>query len=289
MEGFYDLRPGVEMVKKSAPTSEYISTEQIKKFFKDGAYRQVEDYIFQALFFHHFLTKQNIIRFVNRKLSADNKDGFYENILKQLHIDGCIDIYTYQNVTLYALTEITRTYLGEKYKNSRNRILTPPSTDTASILECASLAQWHISLFCGELIKRSYFYEKSYIGNMQIQFHSYLEFIKSDFVYHVISNVLPKDKKTTDEFFTNIKTISHALRNQVKFGKKHIFLNIIIAPDLESIKKVARFLSGNDSTKDMTFYFMIEEQTISTKGLKLLYTYEDTGKDIILATIKFKE
>lgn len=289
MEAFYSYQPDLEIVSKRNGTPIYITSEQINKFFKDKTYRQAEDIIIQSLFYHHYLTKVNIARFTNRKLNATNKADFYGNILKQLYKDGCIDILTYGNVTLYTLTAPAREYAVMKYKNTRNRQFTPPAHDAVSILECASLAQWHISMFCGERIRRSYFYEKAHIGNLPIQFPSYAEFLKGDYTYHVISSIIPKNMKTTETFFQNMQTISHAFRNNLKLGKKHVFLNILIVPDLDSIKKVAAFLQSNDATKDMTFYFTLEEQTHLTTGLKLLYTYENTGKDIMIATIKFKE
>lgn len=289
MDTFYSIQPDTEMISKRNGKPNYITPGQIEKFFKDRTYRQAEDVIIQSLFYHHYLTKFNIVRFANRKLNTNNRHDFYGNILKELYKDGCIDILTYGNVTLYTLSAPAREYSKAKYKNVRNRIFTPPAEDTVSILECASLAQWHISLFCGEQIRRSYFYEKAHIGNLPTQFASYLEFIKGDYTYHVISNIIPKKMQTTESFFQNMQTISHAFRNNTKIGKRHVFLNILIVPDLESIKKVAAFLQATDSTQDMTFYFALEEQTHLTTGLKLLYTYENTGKDIIIATIKFKE
>lgn len=287
MDNFYSIQAETELIQKG--NTDYITTSQIEKFFKDKIYRQIEDVIIQSLFFHYYLTKVNITRFVNRKLSTNNKSEFYGNILKQLYKDGCVEILTYGKITLYTLSEPAREYAATKYKNVRNREFTPPQTEIASILECASLGQWHIAMFCGENIRRSYFYEKAHIGNLPVQFASYLEFMKGDYCYHVISNILPKKAKTTEKFFQNIKTISHALRSNLKIGKKHIFLNILIVPDLDSIKKVATVLQTMDITEDMTFYFILEEQTHLIKGLKILYTYENTGRDIIIATIKFKE
>ena len=289
MDYFYAIQPNVEMISKRKEVPNQITVAQIEKFFRDKEYRQVEDIIIQSLFFHHYLTKINITRFSNRRLKADNKKDFYGNILKQLYKDGCIEILTYGNITLYTLSDQAREYATMKYKNIRNREFTPPEANTDTILECASLAQWHISLVCGENIRRSYFYEKAHIGNLPIQFASYLEFMKGEYCYHVISNILPKKNETTEKFFQHIKALSHAFRSNIKVGKKHVFLNVLIVPDLDSIKKVAAVLQATDATKDMTFYFILEEQTHLINGLKILYTYENTGRDILIATIKFKE
>lgn len=289
MENFYDLIPKAELEIKESALSKHISVPVIQKYFKDKEYRQAEDVIFQALYFHQYLTKQNIIRFANRKLNEENKDGFYENILKKLHKDGCIHICSYGKITLYTLSDTVREFLTDKYKNIKNRFFLITKKDAASVLECASLAQWHISLFCGEKVRKGYFYEKSHVGNLEINFPSYLEFIKGEYTYHVISNVIPKSMPATEDFFCNIKTISHAFRTSLKIRKNHIFLNIILVPDIESIKRIAKILSSIPIAKEITFYFAIEEQTIATKGLSLLYTYEDTGRDIVIATIKFKE
>lgn len=287
MESFYQLSASCELVNTRGIIPNDMTTKQVYKFFKDKSYRMTEDCIIQALFFHHFLTKKNIGRFVDAKLKEKKKDD-YSNTLKRMWKDGTIERYQYGTVMLYTLPDATYEYALEKYKNlSKREFVRPDIKNTAKVLECASLAQLHISIFCGEKTKRSFFYERAKIGEKKFLLPSYMEFKKEDYVFHTYSTILPKEVAALETFIKEIHTLSALLRGKIHFKRNDIFLHIIAVPDLTILKKVAKTLMHMPETKDMAFYFVLEEQTIHTKGLSVLYTYKENGNDIDIDTITF--
>lgn len=287
MEHFYQYKPSTRLVNTRGLVLNGITSQQIDKFFKDRSYRQVEDCIIQSLFFHPYLTKANIVRYVNAKMKGQKRED-YSNTLKRMWKDGAIERFQYGAVMLYTLSNEAYDYSKQKYKNVRKReFVRPDIENTDKVLECACLAQFHLSLFTGEKLRRSHFYENSRIGNTTLFLPSYTEFKKQDYIYHVYGTVLPETEHSFDGFFYNIKRVSDILHGKIKYSCKDIFLYIIIVPDLVTIKTVAGILLELPDTAGMAFYFVLEEQTIHTTGLTLLYSCQKNGNDIEIETLTF--
>lgn len=285
MSSLYTYKPK-QSIQKEEPYIHYdINKEQIKKYFRDGIYKKVEDYIIQALFFHHYLTKYNITRYLNKKLGKE-KWNDYSNLIKQMWKDGTIERYRYDSVVLYHLSKAGMEFAETKYKNMENRRVTEPKTDDASVLECASLAQWHITLYTREKMVRSCFYETKIIGQLPLLLPSYCEFVRGDYFYHVASYVLPKNEKLAEDFFVNIKTLSHALRGKVKTNKrKDVYLTVLLAENTGQIEKASFILENINATRDVAFYFALEEQTALMDGMEMLYSVESKKRDTYVKTI----
>ena len=285
MNTFYEVDDNLQLVNSRGKIPNSISKEQIHKFFRDRTYRMAEDTIIQSLFFHHYLTKRNIQRFADLKL-RERRLNDYSNVIKRMWMDGTIERFQYGMLFLYTLSEEVYEYARDKYGNLKRRFFYRPQAHNASkILECASLAQFHISILCGEEVRRARFYENILQGESTVFVPSYLEFKKNGYIYHVASYILPKDKNSLEDFFDTIKTRINSLRGKIRHGKNDIFLQIILTPDIQSIKNTAKIISTMKEIKETAFYFAIEEQTIAVEGLRILYCYHENEGELEIETI----
>lgn len=281
----YEIIEGMALKKVDPAARLTLKKEDIKKFFKDKVYTKAHDVVIQALYFYPYLTKYNISRYADHKLK-DQKWNDYSNLLKKMWQDGVVERLQYGKLNLYRLSDGARQFGLDKFKNLKGRDFIFPNESVAAVLESASLAQWHISLICGESVTRAHFYENIYLGEMPIYMPSYAEFKKNGYKYHVSSFCLPKEENNLEDFLLEIKALNRALRSGVKASRKEIYINVIVCTTLAQIEYTAAAMRAMKDMKELAFYFVLDENTVLTKGLEFLYWYTVDEEDSKIKTVR---
>ncbi len=286
---FYSLIEGENLIKAVPDRLLNISIEDINKFFSDKTYGRVEKELIRALFTFHYATKNTLKRYLDKRLGEFKRNN-YDSIINQLQEDSILIRYKYGNLDLYSLSAIGREYILSQPKEIGKRRVEEPVTEIASVLECASLAQWHISLLCGEdKITSSHFMEIMQYGNYSVSTHSHVELWKNKFHYTIHSFAIPKSKDHLEAFLLSLAAHRHALSgNKPKKGYiKDIRLYVLVAENHEQIEHMAKILKARDELKGAEYYFVLDAYTNETKGLDLLHLYSKDRKEGHLRTLEF--
>jgi len=157
-----------------------------------------------------------------------------------------------------------------------------PAETKTGILECASLAQWHIALTKGLNVKSNYFYKNIKFAGEIISTPSYIETTIGYFHYRILSLPFPKAGNDITSFF-------HYLQNtwrvfQKATGKRQITLTVFVISSLKEIKAISLLLESLEETKDRTVYYALEANCTEFTGLSCLYYYDkehDSSTDAI--------
>lgn len=286
---FYSLNEQETLTKVTPERVLNITAEDIQKFFGDKTYGRVEKEIIRALFTFHYVTKNTLKRYLDKRLDEFKRNN-YDSIINQLQQDGIVERLTYGPVNLYTLSVVGKEYILSQPKELGKRKREEPQKDTASILECASLAQWHISLLCGDdKVTDSHFTEIMQYGNYSIFTNSHVELWKNKYHYTIHSFCIPKTKKNMEEFLLSLAAHRHALSGtKTKKGYiKDIRLYVMVAENHEQIEHMAKILKGRDELKGAEYYFVLDAYTNETRGLDLLHLYSKDRKEGHLRTLEF--
>ena len=286
---FYSLKEQETLVKVVPDRVLNIATEDIHKFFSDKTYGRVEKEIIRALFTFHYATKNTLKKYLDKRLNEFKRNN-YDSIINQLQEDGVVERLKYDTINLYTLSATGREYILSQPKEVGKRKIEEPRKDIPGILECASLAQWHISLLCGDdKITGSHFMEIMQYGNYSVSTSSHVELWKNKFHYTIHSFSIPKTKDNLEDFLLSLAAHRHALSgSKPKKGYiKDIRLFVLVAENHEQIEHMAKILKARDELKGVEYYFVLDAYTNETKGLDLLHLYSKDRKEGHLKTLEF--
>lgn len=266
-----------------------ISKEQLGKNFREKVYQRTEYVLLEALYRLPYLTKKNMERFADHRLK-DKRYAGYENTIKQLEKDGCLRRFVYDDTRLYRLHEGAREYFREKLDSaSLHKIDIPSAEDTPSILESASLAQWHLSVMVGGGIKKAYFHETINIRKTKIKIPSYLEVEQGTIRYKVLSFSVPKAPTNMEPFINSIIKVKEALYKWELSLKREIFLIVLVCSNTQVMVNMSDILENLNTTKKQQIYFVADQNTAFSKGLDLLYLTSREDEKLVLKTISVKK
>lgn len=286
---FYSINEQESLVKAVPERVLNIEIEDISKFFSDKTYGRVEKEIIRTLFTFHYVTKNTLRKYLDKRLKEFKRNN-YDSVINQLQTDGVVERYSYGQINLYTLSSTGREYILSQPKEVGKRKIEEPKESIAGILECASLAQWHISLLCGEdKVTSSHFMEIMQYGNYSVYTRSHVELWKNKYHYTIHSFCIPKVKENLEEFLLSLAAHRHALSgNKPKKGYiKDIRLYVLVAENHEQIEHMAKILKGRDELKSSEYYFVLDAYTNETKGLDLLHLYSKDRKEGHLKTLEF--
>lgn len=288
----YEYVPGIAMVKDVEEGTKQITTETLRRQFRDGVYGRCEYALMESLYRYPYLNRKNMELFTDERLK-DRKYNGYENMIKQLWKEGCLNRYSYDTTKLYALTEPAREYMKEKLDpGNLHQIKWSEPGNAAEMLECAALAQWHLSLMRGGNVKKNHFMEDVVVKKKSLFIPSYLEIDGLKYHYKVLSFAVPKTKDSLESFLDNVFMASEALRGGsglLKSFQKEIFLLVLVCSDTEEMELMTKILNGLTQTAELQFYFVQENNTLFSKGLDLLYESRQEEGSTVLETISVKQ
>ena len=276
-----------------ALTEEYrqiksISKEQLEKHFRENIYQRTEYVLLESLYRLPYLTKKNMERFADYRLKGKRYAG-YENVIKKLIQDGCLRRFSYGDMHLYRLHDGARDYYKEKLDPREiHAIHIPPESDFPSVLESASLAQWHLSVMLGSGIKKAYFEEEIRIRKSKVYIPSYLEVENGSIRYKVLSFSVPKVDLHMEPFMESIKKVKEALYKWELSLKREIFLIVIVCANTDEIKQLGRLFANMKDTQKLHLYYVADQNTVFSKGLDLLYTADIENGNQVLKTLRLK-
>ena len=284
----YEYIPGSLLCAESLPSTEHISKEQVCKFFKDEVYLKIEFSLLESLYRFPYLTKKNMERYTNAKLK-DRQHAGYDHFIRQLMTDGCLRRFSYNGTRLYCLSDGARAYFQDKLDpKNLHRIHIPSEENPVAVLECAALAQWHLSVMQGGDIRRSRFHEQVTIRRQDVFLPSFLEVQKNNIRYRVLSLSIPKESIHMEPFIDQILQIKTFLSRWGFSLQMEIFLIVLVCESTHEMSKMAQILEKLQTTKALSFYFVCESNTIFSKGLDLLYTAKRKDGEMVLETISVK-
>ena len=265
-----------------------ISKDQLELKFKDRTYQKTEHALLESLYRLPYLTKKSMERFADYRLK-DKKYAGYDNIIKQLEKDGCLRRFNYQDSRFYRLSDGAMAYFTEKLASKgQHKMHIPSEHDVAAVLECASLAQWHLSVLLGGNIKKSCFATEVNIRKTKLQVPSYLEIEKGSMRYRVLSFSVPKVGLQMETFLDSIIKVKEALYKWELSFKREIFLVVLVCSSTHEMLQLAHILESLKATSKLQVYFVAEPNTAFSKGLDLLYLAEKEDEKLVLKTISVK-
>ena len=283
----FEYVPGAVLAEESSSGSG-ITKEQLEKYFKDRLYQKTEYALLESLYRLPYLTKKNMERFADYRLQ-DKKYAGYDNIIKQLEKDGCLRRFVYQDNRFYRLSDEATAYFVEKLDPKGNHKMQIPSEhDVSHVLECAALAQWHLSVLLGGDVKTSCFEEEVTIRKTKLQVPSYLVIEKGSMRYRVLSFSVPKVGLQMENFLDSIIKVKEALYKWELSLKREIFLVVLVCSSTHEMLQLSHILESLKATSKLQVYFVAEPNTAFSKGLDLLYIAEKEDENLVLKTISVK-
>lgn len=284
----YDYNPNA-LLEEEYSAIKSISKEQMAKFFKDQRYQRTEYALLESLYRLPYLTKKNMERFADFRLK-DKKYAGYDNTIKELEKDGCLRRFSYDGMRLYRLQDGAREYFDEKLDpKGLHQLEIPSEHDAASVLESASLAQWHLSVMLGGGTQKAYFGESFSIRKTKIHVPSYLELENGSYKYRVLSFSVPKVNLHMEGFMDSIIKVKELLHKREFSLKREIFLIVLVCSSTFDMLQLSGILEGLKETRNLQVYFVADTNTVFTKGLDLLYTVEQEEGKPVLKTIHVKQ
>ncbi len=251
------------------------------KLFTSHTYGHIEYLILESLYKFSYLNKLNITRYVSIQLKERSHNS-YDNILIRLKKDGFINTVYYADNVFYTLTDPSKQYMNKKgsFLNQPERKYV--KTEPVSILECASLAQYHISLMEKRIKNASFNQVRKFKASTLLP--SYAEFTNGIYTYHLFGASLPKGNMG-EEFLDYIKDIDSLITKA--FSKKnHINLMIFIASSIKEIEGCDAFLHEWEDFYDRNAYYVLESNCKDMCALDCLYYYENDTDEKKLTTIR---
>ena len=282
----YQLKKGIELLQVVPESKIDLQKEDISKFFTDNRYKRTEKRILIALYHYPFLTKNTLSRYLNITL-GEHKMPEYRNILKTMWLDGAVERYDYGSTSLYHLSESAWEYIEGFIKNKNPKKYPSVSDSIGKILECASMAQWQISLISGkEKVNTTAFYEEMRVKGTNIFVESYAELIKNGRFYKVHSFCVPKNMGQAEVFSLNLENhIRVFLKHKEKPTTTRLF--ILVAEDIEQIEQIGTYLLEKNELKGANYYFVLDSDTNYTNGLEIVYSFTKENGESKLNTLEF--
>ena len=165
---------------------------------------------------------------------------------------------------LYALSEKTREWWRKKTKEN---VIILPDHEPGDILECASLAQWHIALISPGA-EKSCFMEMQKASKSKIFIPSYVEMQKGEYLYTVMSFPIPKTEIRIEAFLERIYSRTAEVKRHRR--KKQIFLTVLVGCRLAEFEKISCYLK-HFWEPSSTFYFALDQNTVYSSGFLFIF------------------
>lgn len=249
----------------------------LNKLFRDKTYGKTEYLILEALTIFHYLNKANITKYVDGRLK-ERKWPDYTKVINRLYTDNVLSKTTYGEHVFYGIYPYAREYMENKQTDIRKKERYFPLQQKDKVLECASLAQWHISLLSRYHAKRSCFYEKIKVSKKEFMADSYMETTIGNTHFRVLSYAFPKADKDISAFFDKLN-LAWVAMNQ-KQAKNQVTITILVISTLKEIKALSQIMESNEHTKGRTLFYVLEGNTMEFDGLSCLYYYDtDSSTD----------
>ena len=246
----------------------------IAKMFRDHNYNDCDYRILECLYRYPFLNTKNIGRYICCKL-GETSEMYIRNRIRKLRADGVVCTAIYHDKNLYYLSNCATSYFtNRKGFQKQPMIKQVDKSDKGAILECASLAQWHISLVTDGITRNSSFRQVRKF-KCRAYLPSYVEYKKGDYMYHIFAFSAPKGEGGAKRL---IREILDAWEMQtIAFkGKKNINLTVIVVSGIEEIEGIEAYMRKWKSSSGRTIYYAVESNCLDMSGLKSLYYYTTT-------------
>jgi len=274
-------------LKLSVTRHPNMGNADLHKLFRDKVYGKVEFLLLEALSRYHYLNKYNLARYIDSKLQ-EKKWADYSHVIKKLLSDNVIYRVDYGESVFYAIHEYARAYIEKKWKKNVSKYRIPLQETPEAVLECASLAQWHLSLTKVSNIKKNCFYQKIMFGKVTMEIPSYAELTIGRYDYRVISASFPKGDTNITDFFEWLKKLWEVLGNTTR--KNQITLTVLSVTSLKQISVIEEMLNHMEGAQGRMVYYVLEVNTAVFSGLSSLYYYDYSADgENALQTISLKE
>ena len=253
----------------------------LAKLFRDNIYGLQEYLALACLLQFPFVNTRNIVRYIeqhNISVKAPSK------LLKRLWEDGAIRRYKYCQTEFYGLTAASQDYMRRKMRVKENRMFVKPAERTDSLLECASLAQWHISLLSGGKVLEQKFYEQVMLETEKTFIPSYVVIRQNKYVFHVSSFAIPKTPEGVNSFVDHLLTYK-ATVSKIARKKNHVWMTVLSATSTDEVRRMDAILKGRKELHGSKIYYAVEPVTVRAKGIDKIFSIEEDGR---LSTISIK-
>jgi len=247
----------------------------LSKLFREGTYKMVEYLILESLAIYKYLNRHNIKRYLDYKLKDKSWNNYY-HVVKKLLEDNVLDRIRYGEHIFYTLPEYAEEYMKTRMKKKVVRYHVPETTE--NVLECAALAQWHISLVITGTVKHNGFYCVHKLAKQTYEIPSLAELTVGNYNYRVTSFAYPK-KTEAEEFEMFWKRIINTHTGLAASSRKNqINLTVISVSTLKEMKEAQHQADEIPELENRMFYFVLEGNTACFEGLQHLYYYDRDGK-----------
>lgn len=251
----------------------------VQKLFKDETYGRVEHYMLNALYKYPYLNTHTLYRYLDIACGKKSSPNWYYHILQKLRADYVVSALRYGDTVLYTLPEYVRLYWSKKMKYS----VEVPELSVSSVLEYASLAQWHISMMEGEKLQKNTLYQKMKMAGEELTVPSYMETVKFGIRYRIFSFAFPKGVKEITPFLSQL---SHVWELAARSRRKNmITLTVLTVPSLKEMEVANTVFHTFTAAAGHRVYYVLDGNTSVFSGLECLYYYIEEEGEYQLKTI----
>ncbi len=262
-----------------------------------GEYSVIEIEIIKALFKYKWLNKRNLEKHLNHSsnINAHMRKPNYDSNLRNLRRDGVIVTFSRApifageetKIIVYRLSEgaydYANAYLG--IKKTYNKEKENMTIDTATALEILSLNQWYITMLCGGKYKKTWYRQRfaSKKGPVMVDAAFKLDVDKNRYGSKTMMLYAFALSKKEDGY---VKFINHLLNLnayiQSSDNKYKLSLILITCESRKRMTEAYAALKGFKELDELELLFILDEDSISGKGLENVYIceYKADTKDI---------
>lgn len=278
----YEYKKGITLETVDTVSGWYEETD-IYRLFKNGAYGRVEYNIIDALYKYPYMNKKTICRYLDKILNKKNEtwDWYYHIMLEMLD-DYSLYALRYDDTIFYAIPSYVRNLWAAK----KNYEVFLPDEDVSSVLEYASLAQWHISLLEGEKLLQNTLYQKRKIAKESLLIPSYVETMKSGYRYRIFSFSLPRGRDDISFFLNQLERLWDIISRSKR--KNQITMTVMVASSLKEIQAMNEIMKSFPAATGRRIYYVLDGNTSEFNGLSCIYYYVEEGEEYRLVSIDLK-
>lgn len=255
----------------------------INKLFRDGAYGRVEYNIIDALYKYPYMNRKTINRYLDKVLKKKQESWhWYYHIILEMLEDYSLYALRYGDNVFYALP----CYVRNLWAKKKHYTVSLPDENISSVLEYASLAQWHIALMEGEKLLQNTLYQNRKLARKSVIVPSYIETIKSGYSYRMFSFCLPRGRNDISFFLEQLKYFWNIMEQSRR--KNQITLTVLVSSSLNEIRAMNELMKSFPAAKGRRVYYVLDGNTSEFSGLDCIYYYMEEDGEYLLKTIDLK-